>query len=338
MSYLVNALKQSQQTAHSEQDHLAYQHEKQLRLYKTLVLGLSSVVLIGGFSFAGFMSGHYLQSSIAQSNTITQEHSEKQPAELADANKPQPNVDKDDALTAQAPSMPSQKHNVMTQPVTQPMNVMAGQPVATNNTMMSAVQYQWMSVQVGFDANGQALYRQQLVPVTNGQVMNMAPTMPQQAGQQNLQVQNYQQTAQEDLSQYRVLGKPLSTPTTEVSEPEDPALAGVSKELKEAFAQAVAETETQSPHHVTASSRDSARATPIELLPSALQNSLPSLRYQAHIYATDADKRWIKLNNRELYEGDSIGALQLVEITPEQALFNYDGYEFSMKAMQDWLP
>ncbi|MBD1581531.1 general secretion pathway protein GspB [Pseudoalteromonas sp. S16_S37] len=338
MSYLVNALKQSQQAAHSEQDHLAYQHEKQLRLYKTLVLGLSSVVLIGGLSFIGFMTGHYFQSSIAQTTTTAQAQSEKQAPELADTNKSQQNPDKGQPLTAQVSAATSQTQNVMTQPVTQPTNVMAGQPVATNNNMMSAVQYQWMTVQVGFDANGQALYRQQLVPVTNNQVMNVLPTMPQQTGQQNLQFQNNQQTPQEDLSQYRVLGKPLSAPLKEERGSEDPALAGVSEELKEAFAQAVAQTETQQPHHVTASSRDSARATPIELLPSALQNSLPPLRYQAHIYATDADKRWIKLNNRELYEGDSIGALQLVEITPEQALFNYDGYEFSMKAMQDWLP
>ncbi|BBN80797.1 hypothetical protein PA25_07820 [Pseudoalteromonas sp. A25] len=333
MSYLVNALKQAQQSAHSEQDHLAYQHQKQLKLYRLATLGLASVVLIGGFTFAGFVTGNYLQASMTQPIKTKQQQTVQQTAELVKEN--------DNAVVEQvnktnlSTAKPQQQAAMQLSAV--PVNTVAQQPQLSNN-MMNGMQYQWMSVQVGFDANGQALYRQQLVPVANGQVMNVVQTQQQPMSQPFVQPQNSQQMPQEDLSQYRVLGKPLAKPAKDDKEQEDSALAGVSDELKEAFAQAVAQTETQPTHHVTASSRDSARATPIELLPNALQNSLPPLRYQAHIYATDADKRWIKLNNRELYEGDSIGALQLVEITPEQALFNYDGYEFSMKAMQDWLP
>ena len=44
----------------------------------------------------------------------------------------------------------------------------------------------------------------------------------------------------------------------------------------------------------------------------------------------------IKLNGRELFEGDSIGALTVREITPEQSVLDFDGYEFSLKALQDW--
>jgi general secretion pathway protein B len=236
-----------------------------------------------------------------------------------------------------------------TQQVTAPQNVILPAnanmaPIMTNNGMTSAaVQYQWMTVQAGVHNLGQPVYRQQLVPVTTPQQLssNVVPvTAPsaqfQSFGQNNVSVQ--QQT--EDLSQYRVVGKPLTEPLQQVLQEKkpDPELAGVSSELKKAFARAVAETEHSTSNEVTISSKDSARAVPIELLPSDLQSSLPPLRYQAHIYSTEVSKRWIKLNNRELYEGDSIGALRVVEITPEQTLFDFDGYEFSMKAMQDWLP
>lgn len=59
---------------------------------------------------------------------------------------------------------------------------------------------------------------------------------------------------------------------------------------------------------------------------------LPSIKYQAHIYSSSADKRWIKLNGRELHEGESIGALMVKEITPEQSVIDFDGYEFSLKS------
>ncbi|WP_158678856.1 general secretion pathway protein GspB [Pseudoalteromonas sp. T1lg75] len=58
--------------------------------------------------------------------------------------------------------------------------------------------------------------------------------------------------------------------------------------------------------------------------------------YQAHIYATAQDRRWIKLNGYELYEGDTVGRLRVVEITPEQTILSVDNYEFSLEAMQDW--
>ncbi|MFM9500479.1 general secretion pathway protein GspB [Streptomyces galilaeus] len=54
------------------------------------------------------------------------------------------------------------------------------------------------------------------------------------------------------------------------------------------------------------------------------------------MYSSSVEKRWIKLNNRELYEGDSFGDFEVLEITPEQSVLSFDGYEFSLKALQDW--
>jgi len=139
----------------------------------------------------------------------------------------------------------------------------------------------------------------------------------------------------DELSKYKVLGKPLNQNVP--AQPESTAeLDTVPDTLKNAFAQAVNDTETTADYEVTQGSRHSSRVQPVELLPDGLQSMLPSIKYQAHIYSSTADKRWIKLNGRELYEGESIGALKVLEIAPDQSVLDFDGYEFSLKALQDW--
>ncbi|RJE73665.1 hypothetical protein BGP78_16950 [Pseudoalteromonas sp. MSK9-3] len=358
MSYLFNALKQSEKTESSEQSHLAYQHQKQLNFYRRLSFGLGGIVLFGGAMAAGFVAGKFLQTSTL--------HNSEQPTVVTEQSAP----------SAQ-PTAPKK-----TEPTSNPMA--APNPVqgAVNNTAsvvnqpmtqgQQPIQYQWASVQIGVDVSGQAVYEQRLVPV-NGQYLGSPMAVPSQqltqprlvhptALQPNVvrsgvilqpnvvQPQLVQQgLVQQGLVQQGVVQPSRATVNgsnqyqaaentgnSAIKPYSDPELDNVSDELKEAFAQAVSDTEGNNSGEVIATSKDSAKAAPIELLPAGLQNSIPRLRYQAHIYATEADKRWIKLNNRELYEGDSIGALQLLEITPEQALFNFDGYEFTLKAMQDW--
>ena len=139
----------------------------------------------------------------------------------------------------------------------------------------------------------------------------------------------------DELSKYKVLGKPLNQNVPAQPELND-ELDTVPDTLRNAFAQAVNSTETTADYEVTQGSRLSSRVQPVELLPDGLQSMLPSIKYQAHIYSSAADKRWIKLNGRELYEGESIGALKVLEIAPDQSVLDFDGYEFSLKALQDW--
>ncbi|OUL57753.1 general secretion pathway protein GspB [Pseudoalteromonas ulvae] len=136
----------------------------------------------------------------------------------------------------------------------------------------------------------------------------------------------------EDYSQYKVVGKPLEQPSAVPAA----ELAAVPDTLKAAFAQAVAQTENQQEYEVTQGSSTSSRVQPLELLPDVILARVPSLRYQAHIYATQADKRWIRINNRDLYEGDMLDNLKIIEIAPEQTVMNMDGYQFSLAAMQDF--
>ena len=142
-------------------------------------------------------------------------------------------------------------------------------------------------------------------------------------------------SAQLDMSKYKVLGKPING-STQSQQTSDPELDAVPTTLKNAFAQAIQDVEKNQDYEVTQASKTSSRVEPVELLPDGLQSMLPSIKYQAHIYSSSADKRWIKLNGRELHEGESIGALTVTEITPEQSVLDFDGYEFSLKALQDW--
>jgi general secretion pathway protein B len=350
MSYLFNALKQSEKTESSEHSHLAYQHQKQLNFYRRLSFGLGGIVFFGGALAAGFVAGKFFQAStsprIQQPEVVVENSAREKQSSLHAVEKSE--------RTTQPSVVPNPVENVMNNTST-----LVNQPVTYEP---QPIQYQWASVQIGVDVSGQPVYEQRLVPVNHQQSAGIQVVPSQPLSQSRTVVPGGTQSniaradtvGQPNLAQSQLTPPNLidqnrvtvnannqyqpsnSTEKNTVKPYSDPELENVSDELKEAFAQAVADTEDKPSLDIIATSKDSAKATPIELLPAGLQNSIPRLRYQAHIYATEADKRWIKLNNRELYEGDSIGALRLLEITPEQALFNFDGYEFTLKAMQDW--
>ncbi|MCF2856620.1 general secretion pathway protein GspB [Pseudoalteromonas sp. SMS1] len=362
MSYLVNALKQSQQQSKSEQDYVQARQSAQVAFYKRLSMGLGGGLLTVCALGAGYLVGQSVQSTpvteVSPQVATTQEVTEGAKAE--------PSVDKatstpepvTSSTTAQV--VPATAAPIQTQVILQPGQVMTQTPVQMqpqfNAGVNNQISYQWMSVHVGFDAAGSPVYSQQLVPVNSqGQIINvpvqghtpqMQPFVPnQQFTQSNMGYtpQSMVTTNNQNRGQYRAVGSSYSRveQSNLVEQQQADELEGVSDELKQAFAQAVAESdyrEERTDAEVVSSSRGTANATPVELLPPRLQNSIPSLRYQAHIYATEPEKRWIKINNRELYEGDNLGALTIVEITPEQALFDFDGIEFTLSAMQDWIP
>ncbi|AUJ71114.1 MULTISPECIES: general secretion pathway protein GspB [unclassified Pseudoalteromonas] len=325
MSYLTRAMKQSQQGADAEQDYLSQRQDAQLIFYKKLVTyagaGLLSLSSLG----AGYYIGKITTPAEVQPAVTTKVEAKKEEqAELS-------------TDLAVENNQQVKKASVASQEVSTPATTSA-----TNNTVNSNLEaqtaepeqhFQWVSVQIGVDNQGKPLYQQQLVPVDSVKAVPVVSIPTSDVIQPNQVTQDLSpgevQTAGE-YAGYRVFGaKP---------KPQDDELAGVSEELKKAFAEAVKETAPHEEPEVLATTKESASATPIALLPAQLQNSIPSLRYQAHIYATDSHERWIKINNRPLYEGDSLGALTVVEITPEQTRFDFDGIEFSLEAMEDWLP
>jgi len=317
MSYLLDALKQSQQADPAQQHDLALlqqQQQQQLKRYRFLAISFG---LILGFCltlFAGFSIGKWLQSSA-----------------------PQTPIDKS-AIVAE--SKPYSSQEVIEQPPVQQsakaelsQNNYAANNLSLTPPHQSSEQYQWVQVPV----NTQPTNTQQSAVVANS-IPQPKSSQPEQNTVQSVPVTAINPSEQLDLSKYKVLGKPMDqVPERKMVEAkQDEELEGVSENLKNAFAQAVADTDKVEPLQVTQGTKRSSYADPIELLPDGLHAMLPRIKYQAHIYSSTPDKRWIKLNNRELYEGDSMGDIRLLEITPEQSVLSFDGYEFSLKALQDW--
>ncbi|MBG9989702.1 MULTISPECIES: general secretion pathway protein GspB [unclassified Pseudoalteromonas] len=343
MSYLLDALKQSQQSDMSaEQYDLQSEQLKQqqaLKRYRRLALvfgtSLAAFIAVAG----GFTTGKWLQG------TTLLNTSEPAVIKVVESEKssPKEQVKEVDAAVEK-----------------QQIAKLEPAKIAPNNT--ATIEGQLVHVQT---PNGV----QQMLLTPNGQYIPM-PSSPvtsatgynQQNVQQVMPVQNYNQpvfnpqnnynpnntqnasvfgqsqntaSAQLDMSKYKVLGKPING-NNQSQQMSDPELDEVPTTLKNAFAQAIQDVEKNQDYEVTHASKTSSRVEPVELLPDGLQSMLPSIKYQAHIYSSSADKRWIKLNGRELHEGESIGALTVREITPEQSVLDFDGYEFSLKALQDW--
>ncbi|MGF1682040.1 general secretion pathway protein GspB [Photobacterium minamisatsumaniensis] len=72
-------------------------------------------------------------------------------------------------------------------------------------------------------------------------------------------------------------------------------------------------------------------------LPASVQDRLPSLDFQAHIYSSSADSRWVKVNGSEAYEGDEIApGVRLRRIEPRQVVLDFEAYLIAMPALSEW--
>jgi len=112
---------------------------------------------------------------------------------------------------------------------------------------------------------------------------------------------------------------------------------GVSDELLEQFKEALKTKDTTSTDDfITDLDRRSRSVESIEQMPVWVQNGVPALQFEQHIYASDG-KGWVKVNGRDRYEGDTIAReLTLVEILPQKVVLNFRGEKFTMLALSSW--
>ncbi|WGW00784.1 general secretion pathway protein GspB [Vibrio sp. YMD68] len=67
------------------------------------------------------------------------------------------------------------------------------------------------------------------------------------------------------------------------------------------------------------------------------QGLLPAMNFQTHVYSSQVDKRWVKINGSEFVEGDKINDLvTLVEIKQRYCMINYEGQLIEIPALYDW--
>ncbi len=75
----------------------------------------------------------------------------------------------------------------------------------------------------------------------------------------------------------------------------------------------------------------------IDQLSIAIQTQLPSMAFSAHMYSSNRDGRWVRVNGRRLVEGDYIAeGLQLVNIEPQKVILSFKDEVFTMNALSDW--
>ncbi|KJG37465.1 hypothetical protein UA32_13275 [Photobacterium angustum] len=88
---------------------------------------------------------------------------------------------------------------------------------------------------------------------------------------------------------------------------------------------------------VKAPKQSQSKVIPIGLLPASIQNQLPKMNFEQHIYSSTPAKRWVKVNDKELHEGDSIApGVKLARIESRDVVLKFDGYEISMPALSEW--
>lgn len=118
-------------------------------------------------------------------------------------------------------------------------------------------------------------------------------------------------------------------------QPAELTTADVSEELRHKFALALEQSDPL-PRHQSVTSH-AAPARDIQTLDELLKRQIPPLRFEAHIYASDPKQRWVKVNGKDLQEGQWVTAdIQLKEITPQYVLLQTGRQMFSMEALSEW--
>ena len=72
-------------------------------------------------------------------------------------------------------------------------------------------------------------------------------------------------------------------------------------------------------------------------LPLSVRKNVPSITFSGHVYSSIPANRSVMINGNKMREGQSVTSqLSLKEITTNGAIFKFNGYVFSLNALQDW--
>ncbi len=119
------------------------------------------------------------------------------------------------------------------------------------------------------------------------------------------------------------------------------ATEGVSDELLASFQSAIEQTKQakqarQSDNLEGSKVVDDSELMPLTQMPTWIQDGVPTLEFEMHIYASDG-QGWVRVNGRDRYEGDYISReLLLNEIRPQKVILSFRGEKFTMDALSSW--
>jgi len=141
---------------------------------------------------------------------------------------------------------------------------------------------------------------------------------------------NSRQTASSDAYEGKVLNEEVSQ--SDVS---------VSPELMARFNAAVAALDSKAEDGAPA--EEQTRVTVkdelprVDQLPVRLLTRLPTMNFSAHMYASRPADRWVRVNGRQIGEGDWIAdRVQIVNIEAQRVVLAFEDEIFTMAALTDW--
>ncbi|WP_088332515.1 general secretion pathway protein GspB [Lacimicrobium sp. SS2-24] len=116
-----------------------------------------------------------------------------------------------------------------------------------------------------------------------------------------------------------------------------PAAADISAELLDKFRDAVSSLENTDVKASQPQTPPPQEVIRVDQLPAWVLAELPSLSFSAHMYASNPEDRWVRVNGQELKEGQWLNEhLRIVGIESQHVILAYKGQEFSMGALTDW--
>lgn len=111
----------------------------------------------------------------------------------------------------------------------------------------------------------------------------------------------------------------------------------ISPELMARFNAAIAELDAEATTEPEALEKEYDDVPRIDQLNVALLSDMPSMTFSAHMYTSEAENRWVRVNGLRLIEGDFIDEdLQIINIEPQHIILSFKDNVFSMNALSDW--
>jgi SpoU rRNA methylase family enzyme len=142
----------------------------------------------------------------------------------------------------------------------------------------------------------------------------------------------------------KVTNTPKQTPAvTDASSQnviDDVDLTGVPNTLKASFAEAIKATEIPEAFEDNfemnlSSSSDVLLLDDLTVYQTAL---LPNIIYQMHIFSSDVSERWVKINDKVLYEGQELqSGLTLLEIRQDMIVWRFNNRKVGQLALVDFV-
>lgn len=76
---------------------------------------------------------------------------------------------------------------------------------------------------------------------------------------------------------------------------------------------------------------------PLAQMPQWLQNEVPNLHFSLHMYSSEAESSWVRLNGKDYYTGGiTKDGVIIEEIKPQMVVLQFQGRRFSLKALSNW--